>query len=317
MKKTFIKAITGAVLMAAILVGCGVQNSIESTDEISAEEQNEVVSEQNSNESATTEATTGDDTMEKYDDKTGYDSEELMDGEALTEEELKALQDYLSSTDNYKYVLSSYRTPEDVELKEDVTYDGEITCLKGVRNGDLTQVIISFPNTTRYNRRLSLVETNDSQTPYQFCSNRQLWEENVDKIIEAPVYGTNETVTCGVITKYDPCTTEIDIIKDNAVINVVMISPYINEDNVASDEVKELSFYDIDNDGEKDMIAICVYGDETRAILCKAGKDQQGELQYSELKEGFSIWLSENVKDLTADNVINYIKEHQDELKSI
>ncbi len=248
-----------------------------------------------------------------------YDSAEMMEGEALTQDELKSFQDYFNQADNYIFTIPNYRTPDMINV-DGVTADAdrpEIVCLEGVKKDNMIQVVVSYSESTRYKRRVTLVETGDSDQPYQFYSCRQLWEEAMDKIIEAPVYGTDETVTCGVITKYDAWTTEIDIIEDNAVSSIVSLSPYVGAENVASDEVKEIAFCDIDNDGENNLIAICVYGNETRAILCGGHRDQNGIMKYTEWKEGYSIWLEEKVSDLTADNVINYILEHQDELNNV
>ena len=67
----------------------------------------------------------------------------------------------------------------------------------------------------------------------------------------------------------------------------------------------------------RELIAICVYGDETRAILCGGHPDKEGKIDYNEWKEGYSMWLRDNVSDITADKVIDYILEHQDEFNII
>ena len=195
----------------------------------------------------------------------------MIEGEALTEAELKKFQEFFNQKENYAYTLPRYRTPDKIDI-DGVTVDDDsakIVCKEGVRKGNFVQVVVSYPDSKRYDRRISLIETNNSKSPYEFYSCRQYWENEIDKVIEAPIYGTDEKVTCGVITKYDNYTTEIVIIDDNAVSGTVLLSPYIGErENVASDEVKEIAFCDINNNGVNDMIAICVYGDETRAICC-------------------------------------------------
>lgn len=326
MKKIFAKAIAGILTTSIVLTGCGLQRDPELDKEVFAEASVESVSDDESTVAATEEAveetieaSSTDDAEKVYEDITGYDSTEMMDGETLTEDELKSFRDYFNLPKNYIYTIPQYRTPDMIDVKG-VTADAdrpEIVCLEGVRKGDMIQIVVSYLNSIRYNRRVTLVETDDADQPYKFYSCRQLWEDAADKIIEAPIYGTDETVTCGVINKFDPWTTEIDIIEDNAVSNIVSLSPYIGTENKASDEVKEIAFCDIDKDGDDELIAICVYGDETRAILCGGHPDKEGKIDYNEWKEGYSMWLRDNVGDITADKVIDYILEHQDEFNTI
>ena len=326
MKKIFARAIAGALATSMVLSGCSLQRISEMDEKVPVVESDESISNDESTIISTedvvevaSEALSADGAEKAYEDITGYDSTEMMDGEALTEEELKNFGDYFNQAQNYVFTIPQYRTPDMINVKG-VTADTdrpEIACPEGVRNDDMIQIVVSYPESTRYNRRVTLIETGDADQPYQFYSCRQLWEDAMDKIIEAPIYGTDKTVTCGVINQYDLWTTEIDIIEDNAVSNIVLLSPYIGEENRASDEVKELAFCDIDKDGNDELIAICVYGDETRAILCGGNPDKDGKIDYSEWKEGYSVWLRENVNDMTVDNVIRYILEHQDELDGV
>lgn len=336
MKKKNIAGMIGAIMSVVVLSGCSniqlnydidgntvseetKETAIEASTAEVEKEDAEATSKSSVEDKVANESESEDVSVDVSNDISGYDSAEMMDGEALTEDELKSFQDYFNQADNYILTIPNYRTPDMINV-DGVTADAdrpEIVCLEGVKKDNMIQVVVSYSESTRYKRRVTLVETGDSDQPYQFYSCRQLWEEAMDKIIEAPVYGTDETETCGVITKYDAWTTEIDIIEDNAVSSIVSLSPYVGAENVASDEVKEIAFCDIDNDGENNLIAICVYGNETRAILCGGHRDQNGIMKYTEWKEGYSIWLGEKVSDLTADNVINYILEHQDELNNI
>lgn len=161
-----------------------------------------------------------------------------------------------------------------------------VICLKGVRNGNLIQVEVAFQNSSKYNRRITLVDTKYSVNRYRFYSNRQLWEP------------------------------EVDIIQDNAVSSLIVMDPAIGDKKQCT-EVKDIGFCDIDNDDDSDMIVILEYEDEVVPVICGGGVDEKGKYTLLEWKEGYSEWLKDNVKDLTAENVISYILKHPDEMDRI
>ncbi|RKM55116.1 hypothetical protein D6853_10280 [Butyrivibrio sp. X503] len=324
MKKKTIKVIAVALLTVIALSGCATQveneTATEKTIEAAIEESNEESSVNVSNTDTTKDNTSETDSSVEQVALSDYDAADLMSGEALSEEELNDLQAFMNKAENYGYTVLQYKTPKDIDNEELSKYETyskeEITCIKGVKKDNLVQVVIEFVDSTKYNRRITLLATNDLDNPYQFYSNRQLWEEKADKIIEATDYDTNEKITCGVITDYGEWGPEIDEIEDNAVKNYIVLEPPIG-DTLQCKEVKEIAFCDINSDGIKDMIVILVYGDETIAVLCGGGQDKNGDFVYYEWKYGFTSWLSSNVSEITADNVISYIKDHQDEMKKI
>ena len=321
MKKKLNITIAGAFVITAVLSGCSLQGEPTADESAVAEdsaEKHEVVESVEAATEESVEAVTK--AVEEYEKINNYDSLEMMDGVALTETELKTLQEFFNKEENFAYTVIRYRTPDEINLDRfnaDTKRAG-IICTKGVKKGNFVQVVISYDTDKRYDRRISLIETNNSDAPYEFYSCRQLWENAMDKIIEAPVYGTKETVTCGVINKYDDYTTEIVIIEDNAVSGKAFLSPFVGAENEASDDIKEIAFCDIDNDGDENMIVVGVYDDETIAILCDKSLANEGgyENNYVAWREGYSMWISENVSDITAENVIKFALNHQENLKT-
>lgn len=194
-------------------------------------------------------------------------------------------------------------------------YDKDVFCQEGVRNGDLIQVVIHTGCQTN-NRRITLQETGDSDNPYRFVSNRELWEENAVKIIDAPIYQNSGTVTCAVISTSNGLS--VEIIDDNEVTCVAYLGFRKSEDVDIKQygDVKEIEFWDVDSDGLGDMVAILSDGDSSIALLCMGYVNEWDEgYAVSEVK--VTDWLGENIDDMTADNVIGYILDHQDEFKDL
>lgn len=318
MKKKVIGIIVVTMITTAVLSGCKDQGNILPDDESISEQSTEEASSVASVQDTASGKLSKEDSVVSYEDITNYDSTEMMEGDSLTEEKISEMEDYLSKAENAAFVTTSYRTPDEIK-GDNLATSGEvvdINCDLGIRNEKMIQLVVSFPGTERYNRRITLLETEDSNEPYMFYSNRQLWEENVDKIIEASNYGTDEKTTCGVITDYGEWGPEIDVIEDNSVVSFIVLSPQIG-DRLKCTNVKEIEFCDINGDSYNDMIAILEYGDEIVAVLCGGGLDKDGSYVYDQWKDGYSDWLSDNVSDITAANVIDYILEHQDEFKNV
>lgn len=194
-------------------------------------------------------------------------------------------------------------------------YDKDVFCQEGVRNGDLIQVVIHTGYQTN-NRRITLQETGDSDNPYRFVSNRELWEENAVKIIDAPIYQNSGTVTCAVISTNQGLKAEI--IVDNAVTCTASLGFRQSEDVDIEQysDVLEIEFWDVDSDGIGDMVAILSDGDSSIAILCMGYSNEWSE-GYAVGEAKVTEWLGENIDDMTADNVISYILEHQDEFEAL
>ncbi len=302
-------------MIATVLAGCNGQEVTNTEDENIAEQTTEAVTEESSAQISSSEDSSKDDSSENYEDITDYDSANMMNGESLTDEDILQFQDYISQKKNMPFVVTSYRTPSEMDTDKAKVDFGDIqnvVCTEGVRSENLIQLIVSFPGTERYNRRITLLETEDSDSPYMFYSNRQLWEENADKIIEASNYGTDEKTVCGIVTDYGEWGPEIDIIEDNSVASFIVLAPQIG-DRLKCTNVKDIEFCDIDKDSYTDMIAILEYENETIVVLCGGSVEKDGKYKFSQWKDGYSDWLSQNISNMTADNVANYILEHQDE----
>ncbi len=365
--------------------------SIEETSQDQNDDTDKDITEE---EDSTEDDSVEDDSKKTSDDLTGYDSEDMMDGEDLSEAELEKIQEYLNQTDNYGFTLESFRDSEDIdwgnvfaygagiencdyseeavdaylEASEyydtveydlialsgddvrsfverktgladfDVSsvsgfiyveeydilfsqvsdfYDKDVFCKEGVRSGNLIQVVFQVGMQDNM-RRITLEETSDTDHPYLYLSNRELWEENAVEIIEASIYEDSEKVTCAVIkTEKGP---DIEVINNNAVACVA--HPRFREvDKVNIEQysdIVEIEFCDVNSDGIGDMVVILSDGENTIAVLCEGFIDEEED------KEGYAIgaaavsdWISENVSDVTADNVISYILDHQDELEEL
>lgn len=194
-------------------------------------------------------------------------------------------------------------------------YMKDVRCEAGVRNGDVLQIIFHVGFQTN-NRHLTIEATGDSDNPYRFFSNRELWEENAVKVIDATIYQNTGTITCAVVDSDEG--PDIEIIVDNAVACVA--HPWFRDSEDINIEqysdVVEVEFWDVDDDGVADMIVILSDGDDSVAVLCKGYVNQWSE-GYTEPKAEVTKWLSENVSDMTADNAISYILDHKDEFNDI
>ena len=384
-----VTTICTAVVATTVLSGCdSAQLSLNSNDNADATKED---TENNIEEDAETTSEAKSD--EEFEDISFYDSEELMEGEELSEDDLSQIQDFLNQSESNGFVKSSYRTPDKIDWmqvfyngaglkncdypqealdeylsiikKDSVEYDllalsGEdvralveaktgITdfelsktgytyieeydvlfdqvsdtnyvkaiCEKGVRNGELIQVSV-YGETDRIGRvgsyrRITLVETGDSENPYHFYSNRELWEKYVDDTMEASDYETDEKITCAYISgEFGP---ESVVIDDNAVSRIVYLR-IKDHDMTDFDDFKEIVFCDVNGDGCKDMIIIASDGKETIAVVCSSYEDRSGNICLDGGDDSVTSWLVENVDDMTADNVISYILDHQDEFEAL
>ena len=191
----------------------------------------------------------------------------------------------------------------------------DVSCEEGVKSGNLIQIVL-HSGFDFNNRRLTLEETGDPDNLYQFVSSRELWEENAVKIIDAPIYQNTGTVTCAVISTNQGLKAEI--IVDNAVTCTASLGFKQSEDVDIEQysDVLEIEFWDVDSDGIGDMVAILSDGDSSIAILCMGYSNEWSE-GYAVGEAKVTEWLGENVDDMTADNVISYILEHQDEFEAL
>lgn len=109
-----------AVITTTILSGCdSAQINLNKDTEEKIEEDAEITSEAKSD--------------EEFEDISFYDSEELMEGEELSEEELSQIQNFLNQSDSNGFVMSSYRTPDKIDWMQ-VFYTGS-----GLKNCDYPQ----------------------------------------------------------------------------------------------------------------------------------------------------------------------------------
>ena len=238
---------------------------------------------------------------------------------ALSGEDVRAfVEDKTGITDFDASLVSDFVYVEEYDIffsQVSDCYMKDVRCEAGVRNGDVLQIIFHVGFQTN-NRRLTIEATGDSDNPYRFFSNRELWEENAIKVIDAAIYQNTGTITCAVVdSDKGP---DIEIIVDNVVTCVAHPRFRDSEDiNIEQySDVVEVEFWDVDDDGVADMIVILSDGDDSVAVLCKGYVNQWSE-GYTEPKAEVTKWLSENVSDMTADNAISYILDHKDEFNDI
>ena len=189
----------------------------------------------------------------------------------------------------------------------------QVTCTEGVKNGDMVQVVVSG-GMFDMDSCMTMTRSVDSPDQYLFVANRELWEKGVDKIIEAPVTGSGEITLCGV--KYTNLGPDIEIIKDNSVVQTVRPRRNVG-DSAEFDSVDDIAFCDVDKDGAEDMIVIMSRGGDAVAVLLSGNVDDWGNFEYGSYGlEAITDWIGENVSDLTAKNVIEFLSVHPDEIKN-
>ena len=240
---------------------------------------------------------------------------------ALSGEDVRALVEAKTGITDFELSKTGYTYIEEYDVLFDQVSDTNYVkaiCEKGVRNGELIQVSV-YGETDRIGRvgsyrRITLIETGDSKNPYHFYSNRELWEKYVDDTMEASDYETDAKITCAYISgEFGP---EIVVIDDNAVSRIVYLR-IIDHDMTDFDDYKEIVFCDVNGDGCKDMIIIASDGKETIAVVCSSYEDRSGNLCLDGGNDSVTNWLGENVDDMTADDVISYILDHQDEFEAL
>ena len=195
------------------------------------------------------------------------------------------------------------------------TYDRNVSCLDGVKSGDSIQVVVEA-GLQEHKRLITLKEANESDKTYQFCSNRELWEEDVEKTIEARNFDTDEKVTCAVVSTEKGL--DIEVIEEDSVTIVAhpRFSVHETVDIRKYSDIKEIAFCDVDGDKLSDMVTVLSDGQESIAVLNVGVVDEDG-FGYSIGNSAVTKWLSANVSDMNAENVIRYALDHQDELKNI
>lgn len=65
------------------------------------------------------------------------------------------------------------------------------------------------------------------------------------------------------------------------------------------------------------MITVLSNGKKSIAVVNNGYKDDWDKFSYVMGNSAVTNWLSDNVSDITADNVIDYILDHQDEFKEL
>ena len=219
------------------------------------------------------------------------------------------IKDFDVSLVGYTYVEASDILFEQVS---DTNYS-QVTCTEGVKNGDTVQVVVN-DGMHDNERCLTMIQRADSPDQYLFAANRELWEKGADKIIAAPVTDSGETTFCGV--KYTGLGPNIEIIKDNAVVQTVYPRRNVG-DSAEFDSVDDIAFCDVDKDGAEDMIVIMSRGGDAVAVLLGGYVDGWGNFSYGDYgMETITDWIGENVSDVTAENVIEFLSEHPDEIKN-
>ena len=140
----------------------------------------------------------------------------------------------------------------------------DVRCEAGVRNGDVLQIIFHVGFQTN-NRHLTIEATGDSDNPYRFFSNRELWEENAVKVIDATIYQNTGTITCAVVDSDEG--PDIEIIVDNAVACVA--HPWFRDSEDINIEqysdVVEVEFWDVDCSQNNPQSRTCHW---TIPIIC-------------------------------------------------
>ncbi|MCR5772881.1 MAG: hypothetical protein K6G87_16785 [Butyrivibrio sp.] len=239
---------------------------------------------------------------------------------ALSGEDVRTLvENKTGITDFDPSMISGYIYVEDYDIffkQISDYYDKNVFCKEGVRDGNRIQIVFQVGYQDN-RRRITLEETGDSDNPYRFVSNRELWEENADKTMEVSVYDTDDKIICAIVSTDDG--PNIWIIEDNAVVMDIHPRFYASEKVDISEysDVKEIKIHDVDDDGLYDMITVLSNGQKTIAVVNCGCKDGLDNLQYAMGKSAVTNWLSDNVSEITADNVIDYILEHQDEFKEL
>ena len=235
---------------------------------------------------------------------------------ALSGQDVRNFVEAKTGIKNFDVSLVRYTYVEDSDILfhqvSDTNYS-QVTCTEGVKNGDTVQVVVN-DGMHDNERCLTMIQRADSPDQYLFAANRELWEKGADKIIAAPVTESGETTFCGV--KYTGLGPNIEIIKDNAVVQTVYPRRNVG-DSAEFDSVDDIAFCDVDKDGAEDMIVIMSRGGDAVAVLLSGNVDRWGNFSYGHYgMETITDWIGENVSDVTAENVIEFLSEHPDEIKN-
>lgn len=407
MKKKNIAGMIGAIMSVVVLSGCSniqlnydidgntvseetKETAIEASTAEDEKEDTEAISKSSVEDEAANESESENVSDDVSNDISGYDSAEMMDGEALSEAELKQFQEYLNQPDNYGFTVSLYKTPDEIDMDwvfafgagikncdyseealnayleaddefdsveydvialagDDVRslieaktgiadydvskidgytyveeydilfsqvsdyYDKDLICYEGVKNDNLIQIVYKVGNQDN-RRRITLVDTKNSENTYTYYSNRELWEENAETTTEVHNLDTDETVTCAIVKI--PKGYMIEVIKDNEV--AASAEARIRKVDVTQyEDIKEIAISDVNGDEIGDMIVILSDGTDTIAVVCRGWENEWDGAGYVVGENAVTEWLSANVSDLTVENVVSYIKDHQEEFMSL
>ena len=190
----------------------------------------------------------------------------------------------------------------------------DVNIVKGVKNGPVVELYIDGPYSDIGPCRLTLIGTGDPANPFHFYSNRQLWEEECGESYLASLDGSDEKVTYTV--SKGAKAPSITIIEDNKTLGGAC--PWMSDQDLGQYDVKEVLFCDTDGDEYQDVIMILDNGKNTIATVCKGCPDTwEGKHDFDCVGYAVTEWLGQKVKTMTADNVLYYIQNHQDEYKEL
>ena len=257
--------------------------------------------------------------LKGYDHQTMYVEEgDYYEGlSAISGKDVKAFVEAKTGITDFDFSeipFYTYIEREDVlfSFRDPYIYENDITCVAGAKKDNQVQVVIEFPKgSSRFDRRLTLEATGDSENPYRFVSNRQLWEKGADKIIAMKDYVTDEIIPCSV--NYEENGVYLKPVRDNVVCGFAEALPG-NADTREFSYVNDVMLFDIDDDGCKETIALLVYGDELVPIVCMGDHESWGVTYCKEADQSIAKELLENVSELTADNIIAYFEEQIESL---
>ena len=206
-----------------------------------------------------------------------------------------------------------YIESEDVVFWQvsDYNYCEAYECIRGVRSGNKVQIDIHWGRD--HDIRMVLTETGDSSNPYQFCTNRELWEKDADYIASVKDYETCKTRICTVNESKNGIAV-VEVIEDDAVLVIARPGYWAKG---AYDEITDIAFSDVDEDGFFEIVVVLTDGKKSAVAVCETYVDDWGNFGISYGREETSNWLVENVSALTAKNAIDYIKDHLDEYQEL
>lgn len=250
--------------------------------------------------------------------------EDEIDGDivAIKGEDIRNLIEKRTGIKDYDVSKMGYTYLEEYDMSFHIVSDcnyAEAVCYEGVKNGDMIQLIM-YGQSYIFNDnriRVTLKATGDSSAPYQFVSCRELWEENAEDVVKAKNYDTGEIVTCA----FKMSRTGMDCwVINDYIVSMTVYPYYANSEDLSLtnyDEVIDVGFCDVDEDGFDDMITVLSNGKGTLTVVNKGYKSEWSkEPLFGIGKSKVSNWISDNVDEMTVENVIDFIMDNVEEFDS-